>query len=80
MSTTSCMPSSWRWRPSTRSCTARRRRRSVWREKRLYSNIYMGIVRSHFVVGPDGRLEDVQYKVSPEESVEAAVAYVTAKG
>jgi peroxiredoxin Q/BCP len=48
----------------------------VWGEKSMYGRKYMGITRSHFVVGADGRLEDVQVKVSPKDSVERAVSLV----
>ena len=31
----------------------------------MYGRSYMGIERSAFLVGPDGTLEEVWYKVSP---------------
>ncbi len=46
----------------------------VWQEKSMYGKKYMGIVRSHFVVDENGKLADVQVKVSPTDSVERAVA------
>jgi peroxiredoxin Q/BCP len=51
-------------------------RYAVWGEKNLYGRNYMGIIRSHFVVGADGKLEDVQYKVSPHDSIAFGVASV----
>jgi len=45
----------------------------VWREKSMYGRKYMGIVRSHFVIGEDGKLVDVQYNVKPAESAPKAV-------
>jgi peroxiredoxin Q/BCP len=48
-----------------------------WGEKSLYGKSYMGIIRSHVVVGADGLIEDVQYKVSPEQSVQSAVDFVS---
>lgn len=45
----------------------------VWGEKKMFGRDYMGIIRSHFVIGEDGRLEDVQVNVKPEQSVERAV-------
>jgi peroxiredoxin Q/BCP len=45
----------------------------VWGEKKMYGKSYMGIVRSHFIVGADGRLEDVKYKVSPQQSIDDAL-------
>ncbi len=50
----------------------------VWNEKSMYGKKYMGVTRSHVVIGPDGRLLDVQIKVSPEESVTRAIASATA--
>jgi peroxiredoxin Q/BCP len=47
------------------------KRYGVWGEKR-----FMGFLitnRSHFVIGPDGKLEDVQIGVSPGDSVRLAV-------
>ena len=45
----------------------------VWGEKKLYGRSYMGIIRSHFVIDAEGKLEDVQFKISPKESIEQAV-------
>jgi peroxiredoxin Q/BCP len=49
---------------------------SVWGEKKMYGRAYMGILRSHFVIDTEGRIEDAQYKVSPKKSVERAVKFV----
>jgi peroxiredoxin Q/BCP len=38
----------------------------VWQEKKNYGKTYMGIVRSAFLVGPDGMLRNVWYKISPK--------------
>lgn len=40
----------------------------VWQEKQNYGKTYMGIVRSAFLVGPDGKLEQVWYKISPKDT------------
>jgi peroxiredoxin Q/BCP len=45
----------------------------VWQQKSMYGKTYMGIVRSHFVIDEQGRLADVQVKVSPTDSVEKAL-------
>jgi peroxiredoxin Q/BCP len=45
----------------------------VWGEKKNYGRVYEGIIRSHFIISAEGRLEDVQYKVSPQKSVEKAL-------
>ena len=47
------------------------KRYGTWGEKR-----FMGMLitnRSHFVIGPDGKLEDVQVGVSPGDSVRLAM-------
>jgi thioredoxin-dependent peroxiredoxin len=41
----------------------------VWQEKSMYGRKYMGILRSHFVIGPDGKVLAAEYKVSPNDSV-----------
>ena len=38
----------------------------VWVEKSMYGKKYMGILRSTFVVGEDGKLQAVYLKVKPE--------------
>jgi peroxiredoxin Q/BCP len=48
----------------------------AWGEKSMYGKAYMGILRSHVVIDPDGVIEDTQYKVSPKDSVEAAVKFL----
>ena len=48
----------------------------VWGEKKMYGKTFMGIIRSHFVIDEEGRVVDAQVKVSPQESVELAVAAV----
>jgi len=42
----------------------------VWVPRRMYGRSYMGIERSAFLVGADGRLEQVWYKVSPAATAE----------
>jgi thioredoxin-dependent peroxiredoxin len=43
----------------------------VWGEKRFIGNLITN--RSHFIIGPDGKLEDVQVGVTPADSVRLAV-------
>lgn len=45
----------------------------VWGEKKNFGRTYHGIIRSHFVIDGEGRLEDIQKNVSPEKSVERAL-------
>jgi len=44
----------------------------VWREKKMAGKVYMGIVRSHFVIDEAGVIADAQIKVSPKKSIELA--------
>jgi peroxiredoxin Q/BCP len=46
----------------------------AWGEKNMYGRTHTGIIRSHFVVDAEGKLEDVQINVRPETSVSRAVA------
>lgn len=45
----------------------------AWGERKMYGRTYMGIIRSHFVFGADGVLEDAKIKVSPEDSITKGV-------
>ena len=40
----------------------------VWKEKSMYGRKYMGIERSAFLVGVDGKIEHAWYKVSPKDT------------
>jgi thioredoxin-dependent peroxiredoxin len=40
----------------------------VWKQKSMYGRKYMGIERSAFLVGADGHLEQVWYKISPRDT------------
>ena len=46
----------------------------VWGERSLYGKKYMGIVRSSFLLGADGRIEGAWYGVTPKETVPLALA------
>jgi thioredoxin-dependent peroxiredoxin len=37
----------------------------VWQEKSMYGRKYMGIVRTTFIIGPDGKIKKVFEKVKP---------------
>jgi peroxiredoxin Q/BCP len=45
----------------------------VWGEKKMYGRSFMGVIRSHFIVNEQGLIEDVQFKVSPKNSVDRAM-------
>jgi peroxiredoxin Q/BCP len=40
----------------------------VWGEKKLYGKVYMGIIRSSFLIDEQGLLEQVWYKISPKDT------------
>jgi peroxiredoxin Q/BCP len=40
----------------------------VWREKSMYGRTYMGILRSAFLIDPQGRIEQAWYKISPKDT------------
>jgi thioredoxin-dependent peroxiredoxin len=40
----------------------------VWGEKKNYGRTYMGIIRSAFLVGEEGRIEQAWYKISPADT------------
>jgi peroxiredoxin Q/BCP len=42
----------------------------VWVEKSMYGKTYMGVERTTFVIGPDGRIEAVLCKVKPAEHLD----------
>lgn len=46
----------------------------AWGERSMYGNKYMGVIRSHWVIGADGVVEDEQVNVSPKNSVKRALA------
>jgi peroxiredoxin Q/BCP len=46
----------------------------TWDERSLYGKTYMGIIRSSFLIDPEGRIEDAWYKVSPKDTVPKALA------
>lgn len=40
----------------------------VWQKKSMYGREYMGIVRSAFLIGANGKIEQVWYKISPKDT------------
>jgi peroxiredoxin Q/BCP len=46
----------------------------VWGEKKNYGKTYMGIIRSAFLVGGDGRFREVWYKISPADTPKKLLA------
>jgi peroxiredoxin Q/BCP len=50
----------------------------VWGKKSLYGKEYDGIIRSHFIIDEEGKLADVQVKVSAGDSVARALEAIGA--
>lgn len=49
----------------------------VWQEKSMYGRKYMGVVRTTYVVGADGKVEQRWDKVSVTDHVAAVLGYVS---
>lgn len=52
----------------------------VWQEKQLYGNRFMGIVRSTFLIGPDGMIQRVWRNVRVPGHAEAVIEALIAIG
>jgi peroxiredoxin Q/BCP len=48
----------------------------VWKEKSMYGKKYMGIERSTFIIGPDGRVRKIFHKVKPAGHAEEVLAAI----
>lgn len=46
----------------------------VWVEKSMYGKTYMGVQRSTFLIGPDGKIAKIFPKVKPEEHAAEVLA------
>ena len=46
----------------------------VWGEKKLYGKAYMGIIRSAFLVGANGKISESWYKISPKDTPKKLLA------
>ncbi len=40
----------------------------VWGEKKLYGKVYMGVIRSSFLIDEDGSIDTAWYKISPKDT------------
>ncbi|MCY3780063.1 MAG: thioredoxin-dependent thiol peroxidase [Chloroflexi bacterium] len=49
----------------------------AWGEKSMYGKKYMGVIRSHWIIGEDGVVLDAQVKVSPKKSIEKALKFLS---
>ena len=50
----------------------------AWGERSNYGKKYMGVIRSHWIIGEDGAVLDAQVKVSPKKSIESALKFLAA--
>ena len=48
----------------------------VWQEKKNYGKVSMGVVRSAFLINPEGNLEKVMPKVKPDTNAADVLAYL----
>ncbi len=48
----------------------------AWGEKSMYGKKYMGVIRSHWIIGEDGAVLDAQLKISPRKSIEKALKFL----
>lgn len=53
-------------------------RYGVWKEKSMYGKSYMGIERSTFLIGSDGKIEHIWRKVKVDGHVEDVMDKITA--
>ena len=49
----------------------------VWQEKKNYGKVSMGVVRSTFVIDPNGVIEKVMPKVKPDTNAAEILQYLT---
>lgn len=48
----------------------------VWQEKKNYGKVSMGVVRTTYVIGADGRIEKVMPKVKPDTNAAEILEYL----
>lgn len=48
----------------------------VWQEKKLYGKVSMGVVRSTYIIDPNGNVEKVMPKVKPDTNAAEILAYL----
>ena len=49
----------------------------VWQEKKLYGKVSMGVVRSTYLIDPEGKIERVMPKVKPDTNAAEILQYLT---
>ena len=48
----------------------------VWQEKKLYGKVSMGVVRTTYIIDPQGVIEKVMPKVKPDTNAAEILAYL----
>ncbi len=48
----------------------------VWQEKKLYGKVSMGVVRTTFIISPDGKIEKIMEKVKPDTNAGEILAEI----
>ncbi len=51
----------------------------VWGEKKMYGKTSMGIVRSAFLIGEDGKIDAAWYKISPKDTIPELMNYLKSR-
>ena len=51
----------------------------VWKEKKLYGKVSMGVVRTTYVIDAQGNIEKVMPKVKPDTNADEILAYLKGK-
>ena len=51
----------------------------VWKEKKLYGKVSMGVVRSTFIINEQGFIEKVMPKVKPDTNADDILVYLAGK-
>jgi peroxiredoxin Q/BCP len=52
----------------------------VWKEKKLYGKVSMGVVRTTYVIDEQGMIEKVMPKVKPDTNAAEILAYLAGEG
>ena len=52
----------------------------VWKEKKLYGKVSMGVVRTTYVIDEEGMIEHVMPKVKPDTNAEEILKYLNGEG
>lgn len=52
----------------------------VWAEKKLYGKVSMGVVRTTYIIDPQGVIEKVMPKVKPDTNAAEILEYLAAQG